>query len=106
VCGESELVEEEVIADENRRFHRFRRNLRGLRNVTREDKNEDDGEDETFDPFPKGAFAQRTGGVKDCELFDSDIGGVKRDELVQTYIRQGIRSFETFHFGSWSVDHL
>ena len=50
------LIEEEMIADEDGRLHRFRRNLRGLCNEVRKEENKNQTENQALQPFAGGTF--------------------------------------------------
>src|SRR5262249_52888983 len=50
------FVQEEVVADQNRRFHRFSWNLCRLRHIAGENQNENDRKREALNPFAECSF--------------------------------------------------
>src|SRR5215471_9448805 len=95
-----------MISDENGRLHRLRRNLGGLRYVTRKHENENDGEEEAFDPLPHDPFLQNRSRVEYRQFVQSDIGAIESYKLMWCDIGQPIGDFAAFHLRTGSFDHL
>jgi hypothetical protein len=102
VCGKRYLVEEEMIADKDGRFHGFRRDLRCLRDVARENQDKNDRKREAFDPFAKRAFVSRGQRVVRDQLIQPDMRSVKDDELIEKYVW----NVGQFRLGSRFLNHL
>ena len=75
ICRKCDFIEKKVIANEYRRLHRFRRNLRRLGDVIREDEDKDNGEREALDPFADGAFARRSPPIPAARFSGVRAGG-------------------------------
>ena len=76
-----------MIADQDGRFHGFCRNLRGLRNVGRENQNEDDREGQAFDPLAKWPFAARRERIERWSVLrDERRVGRKTTNSIEPYI--------------------
>src|SRR5262249_7179652 len=114
ICRERDLIEEKMIADQNRRLHRFCRDLGYLSDVGREHKNENDRERQTFDPFAECALPADRNCLENGEFVEPYVRPFKHGKIVEPYIRafeydkifkQDIRNIPGFNFGARTFDH-
>ena len=81
VGRKNDFVEEEVIADEDRRLHGLCRYLCRLGDIIGKDQDEDDREDQAFGPLANDSFAPRTRSIEMLELLGEDVRFFKFDEI-------------------------
>src|ERR1051326_2184077 len=104
ICRKRDLVQKEMIAHENGRFHRFRWYLGRLCHIAREHEDKNNGEDEAFNPLPERTFMSDRGGLEGNELIQADIRTIKDDQISDEHV--GSFFLLTFYLGSRSFDHL
>src|SRR2546425_525077 len=114
ICRERDLIEKKMIADQNRRLHRFRRDLRCLSDVGREHKNENDRERQTFNPFAECSLPADRDCLENGEFVEPYVGPFKYDKIFKPYVgpfkcdkifKRNIRNIPVFNFGARAFDH-
>src|SRR5438093_3136752 len=87
VCGKRNFIEKEVVADQNRRFHRFGWDLRGLSNVGCKHEHENDREYEAFKPLSDLALVARREGIEPYQFFEPDMWPFKNHKIFNEHVR-------------------
>src|SRR5438093_3865185 len=114
ICRERDLIEKKMIADQNRQFHRYCRDLGARTDVGREHKNENDRERQTFNPFAECSIPADRNCLENGEFVEPYVGPFKYGKIVEPYIgafeddkifKQDIRNNSGFNFGARTFDH-